>query len=96
MDVDRDAATVVAHRNRTVGMDDHGYGGRVTGQSLVNAVVDNFVHHVVQTRAIVGVADIHARAFADGIQPLENLDGIGAVALGILGHVGHVVFTLCN
>ena len=57
-------------------MDFHRDGGGVTGQRLVDAVVDDLVHHVVQARAVVGVADIHAGALADSLQPLENLDGI--------------------
>ena len=51
----------------------------MAGQRLVDGVVDHLVDHVVQARAVVGVADIHARPLADGIQALENLDGIGAV-----------------
>ena len=37
----------------------------MTGQRLVNAVVDHLIDHVVQARAIVGVADIHAGALAN-------------------------------
>ena len=85
VDVDRDAAAVVAHGNRVVGMDFHGDGGRVAGQRLVDAVVHDLIHHVVQARAIVGVADIHAGALANRLQPLENLDGISAVVVEFLG-----------
>jgi hypothetical protein len=59
------------------------------GEHLVDAVVHDLVDHVVQARAVVGVADIHARALAHGIQALENLDGIGAVGGGRGGRVGH-------
>ncbi len=51
----------------------------MAGQRLVDGVVDDLVDHVVQARAVVGVADIHARPLANGIQALQNLDGIGAV-----------------
>jgi hypothetical protein len=34
----------------------------------------------VQT-ALTGGADVHARSFADGVQPLENRDGLSAVLL---------------
>jgi hypothetical protein len=37
-------------------------------QRLVDAVVDHLVDHVVQARAVVGVADIHAGALANGLQ----------------------------
>ena len=89
VDIHRNATAIVAHRNRAVSVDNHGHSGGVTGQSLVNAVVDNLVHHVVQTRPVVSVANIHAGALANSVQPLENLDRIGAVAFGLLGLFGH-------
>ena len=89
VDVDGDAAAVVADGNAGIGVDLYGDGGGVACQSLVNAVVHHFVDHVVQARPIIGVADIHAGAFADRLQPLENLDGIGAVFGGFLRGFGH-------
>ncbi len=65
MDVDGDAAAIVADRYAGIRVDFHRNGGGVAGQCLVNAVVDDFVDHVVQARPIVGVADIHAGAFAN-------------------------------
>ena len=65
--------------HRAVGVQRHRHLVGVAGQRLVDRVVDDLVDHVVQARAVVGVADIHARPLADGIQPLQNLDGIGAV-----------------
>ena len=65
----------------------------VTGQGLVDGVVDHLIDHVMQARTVIGVADIHAGPFADSVQPLQNLDGIGAVfgfgAVGVLGLVAH-------
>ncbi len=55
-------------------------------QRLVDGVVRHFEHHVVQARAIVGIADIHAGALAHGIEALENLDRIGIVSV-LLGGV---------
>ena len=52
----------------------------VAGHRLVHGVVHHFPDEVVQT-ALTGGADIHARTFADGLQPLENRDGLGAVLL---------------
>ena len=59
------------------------------GERLVDAVVDDLVDHVVQARAVVGVADVHAGTLADGLQPLENLDGIGAVFVGLKRRLSH-------
>jgi hypothetical protein len=36
----------------------------------------------METRAIIGISDIHARAFSHGIQAFQNLDGGGAVIFG--------------
>jgi hypothetical protein len=83
------AAAVVADRNAVVGVQGDADFGRVAGQRLVDAVVDDLVDHVVQARAVIGVADIHARALADSLQPLENLDGICAVVIRLLGGFRH-------
>jgi hypothetical protein len=70
-----------------IGVDLHRHGGGMAGQRLVDAVVDDLIDHVVQARAVVGVADIHAGALAHGIQALENLDGIGAVFASVCGRL---------
>ena len=57
----------------------------VAGQRLVDGVVDHFVDHVVQARAVVGVADIHARPLADRVEALQDLDGIRAIFRGFAG-----------
>ncbi len=83
MDVGGNAAPVVGDRHRAVGVERHVHRRGVPGQRLVDRVVDDLVDHVVQARAVVGVADIHAGALADGVQPLEHLDGFGAVCVGV-------------
>ena len=55
----------------------------VAGERLVDGVVDHLVDHVVQARAVVGVADIHARALAHRIEALEDLDGIRAIGIDV-------------
>ena len=57
---------------------------RMAGHRLVHAVVDHLCGEMVQ-RPLVGAADIHARAAADGLQALEHLDGGGVVIGGGLG-----------
>ncbi|OIQ64893.1 hypothetical protein GALL_535540 [mine drainage metagenome] len=90
--VNRNAAPVVADRNRIVGVDFHAHRGRVARQSLVNAVVHHLINHVVQTRPVVGIPDIHTGAFPHSLQAFENLDRIGAVFFHGLLVVGHAVF----
>jgi len=76
----RNAATVVGDRNRIVGVDGHDDVVAMAGQRFVNRVIDHFEHHMVQTGAIAGIADIHAGAFADRLQTFKLLDGVFVVA----------------
>ncbi len=77
------AAAVVHHRQRAVGMDGHQDVVAIAGQGLVNGVVHHFEHEVVQAGAVRGIADVHARAFAHSLQPFQDLDGAFAIAAGI-------------
>ena len=61
--------------------------GGVAGQRLVDGVVDDLVDHVMQAGAVIGVADIHARPLAHGIEALEDLDRFRAV-IGRVGAAG--------
>ena len=93
VDVDRDAAAVVAHGAGAVRIErDQNFLGEA-GQRLVHRVVDDLVDHVVQAGAVVGVADIHARPLAHGIEALEDLDRFRVIlgrsltlAAGRFGH----------
>ncbi len=87
--VDRDSAPVVAHRYAGIRVDRDLDLRGVSGQRLVDAVVHDLIHHVVQARAVIGVTDIHAWPLAHSVQALENPDGIGAVTIGCGVRVGH-------
>ena len=71
--VDGDAATVIDDRNGVVGVDRHLNLGAETGHGLVDGVVNDLPHQVVQT-AGARRADIHARALTDGFETLEDLN----------------------
>ena len=60
-------------------------GVAVTRQRLVDGVVDDLVHEVVETPFARG-ADVHAGSFADGLEPLQHRDGTCVV--GTVGHSG--------
>ena len=79
VDVDRNAAAVVAHGDRAVGVEHHFHRGGVAGERFVDGVVDDFVDHVMQAGAVIGVADIHARPLAHGIEALQHPDRFRAV-----------------
>ena len=83
VDVDRHAAAVVAHRDRTVAMQDHVDAVAIARQRLVDRIVDDLVDHVVQAGAVVGVADIHAGALAHRFEAAQHLDRIGVVVLAV-------------
>ena len=80
MNSHRDAAPIVLHGNRVVGMDKHLDVGAETRHGLVHAVVDDLVHEMVQplrSRA----ADVHGGPFAHGFEALEDVNAAGIVAI---------------
>jgi hypothetical protein len=79
VDVDRDAAAVVGHRDRAVLMQDDRHFVGVAGERLVDGVVDHLEHHVVQPGAVMDVADVHARALAHGVKPAQDGNFAGIV-----------------
>ena len=90
MNAGGDAAAIVAHGAGTVRIEDHIHPVGIAGQRFVDRIVHDLMHHVVQARAIIGIADIHAGAFAHGIEALQDLDGIGAIFVGF-GRCAHGV-----
>ena len=48
-------------------------------QRLVNRIVGNFKHHVMQAAAVIRVANIHARALTHGVKALQNLYAVGTI-----------------
>ena len=87
--VHRDAAAVVVHAAATVGQHGDRDGGGEARHGLVHRVVHDLPDEVVEAGE-AGGTDIHARSFADRIQPLEHLDVLGAVVgarlLGVSSH----------
>jgi hypothetical protein len=77
--IDRDPAPVVSDANEAVGLELDLDPVGVTRERLVHRVVDHFCEEVMQ-RLLVGAADIHAGAAAHGLEPLQHLDVLGAVA----------------
>ena len=82
LDVDRDAARLVADLDAAVGVEDDVDARAVPAERLVDGVVDD-LPEAVHEAAGVGRADVHARALADRFESLEHLQVVG----GILG--GH-------
>ena len=90
--VDGDASTVVDDLDAAIFLNRDLDVVGVAGQGLVDGVVDDLVHQVVQA-AFAGGSDVHARALADGFQALEDGDvrcAVGLLAFGGLLVVSHV------
>jgi hypothetical protein len=81
MDAGRDAAAIILDRHGAVGIERDQDAVAMAGERLVDRIVRDLEHHVVEARTIVGVADIHARPFAHRIEAFQNLDGVRAVGV---------------
>ena len=46
----------------------------MTRQCFVNRIVDHLENQMMQTGTVRGVADVHARAFANRFKAFENLN----------------------
>jgi hypothetical protein len=76
---DGDAAAVVRDGDRIVRVQRHRDGVAITGERLVDRVVDHLVDEVVQAPD-PGRADVHARTLAHRLEPLEDRDVLGVVS----------------
>ncbi len=83
VDAGGDAAAIILDRHRAIGVERDVDPVAMPGQRFVDRIVRHFEHHVVQAGTIIGIADIHAGAFADCVEPFEHLDRIGAVIVRI-------------
>jgi hypothetical protein len=52
-------------------------------QSLIDGIVDNFKHHVMQATSVVGISNVHAWTFANGLQAFQHFDGFSTIPLSI-------------
>ena len=87
VEIHGDAAPVVLHAAASVSVEDDVHLGAEARQGLVDTVVHDFVDHLVQAAAIVGIADVHAGALAHGLKVSQNRDVVGGVAIGFQGSV---------
>ncbi len=88
MRVDRNAAAIVADREKPIGGDLDLDEMRVAGKRFVHGIIDHLGEQVMQ-RLLVGPADIHARPPSHGLKPLQHLDVTGGIArFGAAGGLG--------
>ncbi len=77
------AAAVVAHRHAAVAVQRQLDPCGEPGLRLIDGVVDDLEGHVVQAGAVIGVADIHARPLAHGVEAAEDGNRGGVVGVGL-------------
>ena len=80
MRIDRDAAAVITDSNPVTGAELDLDAGGMAGDRLVHRIVEDFGHEMMEP-ALVGTADIHAGAAANRLQPLQDLDVFGGIAV---------------
>jgi hypothetical protein len=68
VDVHRNSTAVVRHGDGLIRMDGDRNVSAMTGQRFVDRVVDDLKDHVMQTGPVIGVADVHSRAFSDRVK----------------------------
>jgi hypothetical protein len=74
MDIHRYSTAIIGYGHRFIGMDSDSDFGAMTGQGFVDRIIDDLEHHMVQTGAVVGIADVHAGPLPDRIETLQDLD----------------------
>ena len=83
MQADREAASIIRHRAGAILMQRDDDLRAITGQGLVDSIIDYLIDQVMQA-ALIGGADIHARTLANSLQALEHLNLVLVIGLGDL------------
>ena len=92
MHINGDTATVISHCHGAVTIECYGHQIAMSGQRLINRIIDDFIDHVMQARAVIGITDIHAGSFAHRFEPTQNLDRSGVISFRVYGQ-GCIFFT---
>ena len=69
-----DTAPVITDANRVIGMNNNGNFVTMPRQRLIYRIIDRLKYHVMQTRPIIGIPYIHARALAYRLESPQYLD----------------------
>ena len=77
--IDRNASAIVDDRAGSIRVQDDGDPVSKAPHGLVDRVVHDLEHHVMQAGAVIGVANVHAGTLAHRIQPFQDLDILGVV-----------------
>ncbi len=88
LDAHRNAAAIIGYGNRVIRMDCDDDIITISSQGLIDGVIDNLEHHMMQPSPVGGVANVHSRAFSYSLQSLKLLD-TGFVVDGVVCVVSH-------
>jgi hypothetical protein len=72
------ATTIIFDGNRLIGIDRNLNMFTMSGQSFVYGVIHDFIHKVM-IASLSSIANVHAWSFANGFEPLEDLNLIRSV-----------------
>ena len=79
MNLGGNTAPIIRYRNRAIPIKRNFGDITMPCQSFINGIIYHLIHHMMQTRTIISIANIHARALAHRIQASQNLDGIRTI-----------------
>ena len=80
MDFYRDASPIIFDHDCTIIMNAHRYLGAAASHGFINAIVDDFIHQMVQSM-LVGAANIHAWSSAYCLPSPQNLDILSGILI---------------
>jgi hypothetical protein len=76
-----DATAIIGDGDGVIRMDGDHDVFTVTRERFVDSVIYHLEYHVVQTGAVIRVADIHTRALTHRIQPFQDFDTGGVIRI---------------
>ena len=77
--IDRNTSPVISYGKRMIGVEDDFHGVVESREMLVNRVVHHFPNAMMESRAVMGVPEVHSWSFSNGLEPLENLDASSVI-----------------
>ncbi len=66
-------------------MNHHIHTVTMSGQRLINGVIHDLEHHVVETGTVIGIANVHARALTNCVETFKDFNTRRIV--GVLCHL---------
>ena len=70
----RNATPIITDAYGFIGVNDNIDLVAVSGQRLIDRIINNFENHMVQACAVIGVTDVHARTLSYRIKALQDLN----------------------